>query len=59
MTRTLCIDIETHANEPVSVYISDGESGDTTHRHFDDEDFDEWLVDNVRDWIEWMMEGEG
>ena len=58
MTRTLNIDIEMYKNEPTTVYISDFESGDVTHKHFDDEDFDEWLVDNVRGWVEWMMEGD-
>ena len=58
MTRTLDIDIEMYENEPTTVYISDFERGDVTHRNFDDEGFDEWLVDNVRGWVEWMMEGD-
>lgn len=58
MTRTLNIDIEMYENEPTTVYISDFESGDVTHKHFEDEDFNEWLTDEVTGWVEWMKESE-
>lgn len=63
MKRTLYIDIETEPGGWFDVTISDGESGDHITNTFpfspeEHPEFNDWVGNELYDWVDWMMEGE-
>lgn len=60
--RHLSLDIYMESDGSAEVVLYDSESGDSTSMTYDvisidNGSFEEWLVDNVTGWIEWMREG--